>query len=124
MNSASLGLTATSVISRWPPGSLQRLLQPSLSTMLPSSHSSPVSTVPLPQHVGIGACSQTAVHVAAAPVMLSIVHLFLSSQSAALVGQAPGFPARIALSHFSPVSTFLLPQRPASTFGCLCGFPL
>src|SRR6266567_8131289 len=111
---------------------LQSCEQPSLSAVLPSSHSSPGSTTPLPHSAVqsssvlalaprgqqpspscaavMGACVQWASQLPP-PTRVSVVHVSPSSQ---LVGQAPA-PERMPVSHVSPGSTTPLPQLAAQS---------
>ena len=108
-----------------------RVLHLPLPDLIPGSQPSPDSSTPLPQ-LGLQSWSlitlapggqqpspcmglvtgvywQVTLH--SLPVIESAVQGFLSSH---LVGQAPALPAGIALSHFSPWSSFPLPQQPTS----------
>jgi hypothetical protein len=74
------------------------------------SQVSPVSTTPLPQQGTIGALTHAAVQVPAL-VSVEVVHALGAVQ---LVGQAPVWPAAMAVSQVSPVSTTPLPQQLAT----------
>src|SRR5262245_4427793 len=125
------GYLSDSAVIRNPTVSLWHVLEhPSPLTWLLSSHCSPGSISPSPQVLGqslslvkfapggqqpsplagrvMGVCTQCAWQFV--PTNVSVVH---TSVSAHVVGQAPGFPCAMAVSHCSPGSTTPLPHRMA-----------
>ena len=125
-----LGFCSVSVVHGWVLGAQLVGQAPGLPAVMPVSHSSPGSTMPLPQ-IGWQSTSVLALQpdgqqpslvneqVAATcvqwvwqpvPVTLSTVQALPSLQSVLDDGQCPGRPAPMAVSQNSPLSTTPLPQ--------------